>query len=129
MKQVDLMQRRSLFVPRRAVIFLILIAAMLVAGPGVGSPQPAAAKSVTWRNYDVTLTLNGDSTFHVAERQIISFEGGPFHFAYAGLSLAEVEDLTGIKVSEIRNGSTIAYQQNLSGDPETYSLEIGRAHV
>ena len=98
------MQRWSMFVPRRAVLLLILIATMLVTGLGIGSPRLAAAKSVTWRNYDVMLTLNGDGSFHVVERQVVDFEGGPFSYAFADIPLTRVEDITNISVTEERNG-------------------------
>ena len=117
------MQRWPMFVPRRALLFLTLIAVMLVAGLDLASPHLAAAKSVTWRNYDVTLTLNGDGTFHVVERQVVDFEGGPFSYAFADIPLARVEDITNISVTEERGGSVVPYDQSTGQDPETFSIE------
>ena len=123
------MQRWSMYVPRRALFFLTLIAVMLVAGLDLASPHLAAAKSVTWRNYDVTLTLNGDGTFHVVERQVVDFEGGPFSYAFADIPLTRVEDITNISVSEEQGGSLVTYDQSTSQDPETFTVKRSSSSI
>jgi hypothetical protein len=100
---------------------LILIA--IIASVGFLAPTPAAAKSVTWKNYDVTLTLNGDGTFHVVERQVVDFEGGPFSNAFAEIPLARVDDITDVRVSEDRDGDLVRYDQSRSNDSETFEVD------
>ncbi|MDQ2683074.1 MAG: DUF2207 domain-containing protein, partial [Chloroflexota bacterium] len=69
------------------------------------------------------MTLNGDGTYHIVERQVVAFEDGPFTFAFSSISLAESEGVENISVSEERDGQVVEYSEESSGDPETYELE------
>ena len=98
------------------IVLLLAIVATQIA------PRDAAAQSVVWADYDVTLTLREDGSFHVVERQVVDFEGGPFSFAFADLQLARVEDITNVTVAEQRGSEIVPYAQDRSEDPETYTL-------
>ena len=70
-----------------ALIALTVVAA--VAAVAAYSPAPASAKSAHWLTFEATLTLNGDGTYHIVERQVVEFEDGPFTFAFSSIPLAE----------------------------------------
>src|ERR671911_2205852 len=99
-----------------AALSLAMLVIALVASD-IASPS-VSAQSVVWANYDVTLTLRQDGSFHVVERQVVDFEGGPFSFAFADLQLARVEDITNVAVSEERGSEIVPYVQDNSQDPE-----------
>ena len=85
---------------RRAALLLIATMTMLFGAFAVPGGR-AAAKSVQWTNYDVTLTLNNDGSYHVAERQEIQFSGGPFTAGTASIPLGRIDDIENLKISEI----------------------------
>ena len=99
-----------------------LIALMLLILATVTAPRDAAAQSVVWEDYDVTLTLREDGSFHVVERQVVDFDGGPFSYAFADLQLARVEDISNVAVSEQRGSEVVQYTQARSEEPETYTV-------
>lgn len=100
-----------------------VIVIVIVAMAGFFGPSPASAKSVVWKNYDVTLTLNGDGTYHVVERQVVAFEGGPFTYAFDDILLVRVDDITNVAVSEERDGVPVRYEESTSHNSETYQVE------
>ncbi|HET7056872.1 MAG TPA: DUF2207 domain-containing protein, partial [Thermomicrobiales bacterium] len=121
------MQRWSLTSAWRVPAILILAAMMVVVGLDLASPRGAEARSVTWKSYDVTLTLNGDGTFHVSERQVVDFTGGPFTFAFADIPLTRVEDITNITVSERRGNNSVPYDRVGTKDSETVTVQRSSA--
>ena len=106
--------------PWLAAASLILLLVAIVVSQF--APRDAAAQSVVWESYDVTLTLRDDGSFHVVERQVVDFEGGPFSYAFADLQLARVEDITNVSVSEERGSEIVPYSLERTEDPETYAL-------
>ena len=82
---------------------------LIVRGTGSG---PARQSPSLWKNYDVTLTLNQDGTFHVVERQVVDFTGGPFTYAFADIPLGRVDEITNVKVSEERTGRVVEYERS-----------------
>jgi hypothetical protein len=116
--------RRTSRLTGQSVLRLVSCLSVLI-GVALGwvYPEEAAARSVAWRNYDVTLTLNEDATFHIVERQVVDFEGGPFSYAFAEIPLARVDDITNVQVSEERGGRIIEYDSSRSNDAETFALE------
>jgi hypothetical protein len=120
---------------RWAALALIAVAATLLGVFALPSGH-AEAKSVTWTNYDVTLTLKQDGSYHVAEHQTIDFTGGPFTAGTATIPLARIDDIENVKVSEISNGAASAYrlvpwnrynesENTFSWTSESSQIEIG----
>ena len=109
---------------------LRLSALMLVALVLLASPDEAAARSVAWDRYDVTLTLNDDGSYHVVERQEVEFTDGPFSFAFAEIPTTRVDDLVNVRVSEERDGQAIPYEEvgatRNDEEAETYVVEPSR---
>jgi len=107
----------------------LLLAAILL----LVSPDEAAARSVAWDRYDVTLTLNDDGSYHVVERQEVEFTGGPFSFAFAEIPTTRVDDLVNIRVSEERDGSAVPYEEvgatRNDEEAETYVVEPSRGAI
>lgn len=100
-------------------VLAALVAALLI------TPGSVQAKSVVWNNYDVTLTLNQDGSYHVAERQTIDFIGGSFSGGTATIPLTRIDGITNVKVSEIASGATTPYSyvawSRFTERPQTYS--------
>src|SRR4051794_21859647 len=111
----------------------LLAAGLMIALALFGSlffqVNSAAARSVNWNAYDVTLQLKQDSSFHVTERQDVSFAGGPFTYAYATIPLTRIDDLRNVTVAEVRSGSNVTYTRSNSGAPETYTIEYSSTDV
>ncbi len=109
------------------------IAALLVIAIGLviagHTSNRALAKSVVWLNYNVTLELQDDSSFHVTEKQDVAFAGGPFSYAYATIPTTRMDDLRNVRVSEIRSGKTIVYNRSSSEDPETWTIDYSSNDV
>ncbi|HQY31042.1 MAG TPA: DUF2207 domain-containing protein, partial [Thermomicrobiales bacterium] len=107
--------------------FSLLAVALVVWG--FLTPHGAQAKSVTWRNYDVTLDLNEDGSFHVTELQTVDFAGGPFTYAFATIPTSRMDDLRNVRVSEILDGATVPYQRSTSEDDETWQIKSSSTDV
>jgi uncharacterized protein (TIGR04222 family) len=99
----------------------------LFAALGFSSGRVSADRSVTWTSFDVDLTLNRDASFHVVERQVIQFNGGPFHVGYATIPLRNLEGLDNIVVREETPSGVETYARvspsQYDEEPGTYSLE------
>ena len=100
-----------------AMFALVLVGLLAAIFPPL--VRDAAARSVEWEQYDVTLDVHEDGTVTVTEDQIIAFEGGPFTQGFATIPLSRIEDIDNIQVFEdgqpYRSGS---------GAPGTYSAQI-----
>ena len=109
-----------------ALVLLGAVAALI-------APGTARARSVEWATYDVTLTLNEDSSFRVVERQEVEFTGGPFSFAFAEIPTTRMDDIRNITVSEVRDGQTIPYAEvgatRNDEEAETFVVEPERNAV
>lgn len=102
--------------------FVWTTAALVVMLLVLVSPRTMAAQSVVWEDYDVTVTLREDGSFHVVERQVVNFEGGPFSNAFADLRLGRVEDITNVSISEERGSEIVSYTRDRSSDPESFTI-------
>ena len=103
---------------------------MALLAVGMVAPLSSAAqsqRSVRWLNFDVTLELRTDGSYHVTERQEIEFSGGPFSTGFATLPYRNVEDLTNVQISEVTSVGTVPYSFVSSGSydqtAQTYTLE------
>jgi predicted membrane protein DUF2207 len=72
--------------------------------------RPAAAKSVEWANFDVTLDLQQDGSFHVVERQTVDFSGGPWFGGEREVPLARIDRVDAVAIGELVDGQTKRYQ-------------------
>lgn len=116
----------------RAAAVLMVLAALvsgLLAMPGI-----VQAKSVVWNGYDVTLTLNQDGSYHVAERQTIDFIGGSFSGGTATIPLTRIDGIDNVKVSEIaESGAATPYREitwnRYTESPQTYSWSTTSSQV
>jgi uncharacterized membrane protein YgcG len=123
MNEARLTDRRSAFrSPLTWLLFLTvaaLFAAFLPARP------VDAASDVTWRQYNVDITVNEDGTFRVVEDQIVQFNGR-FSFGYATIPLGRVEDIDNVAV-EVGNSSGSMQEadfvspRRFDKDPATYT--------
>ena len=92
------------------LIALAVWAAVLL-GALVAAPGHASAKTAQWLNYDVTVTVNDDGSFHVAEKQEVQFSGGAFHFGYRDIKTGLTEGVQHLKITEITAAGSIAFKQ------------------
>ncbi len=73
------------------------------------------AKEYSFRAFDVDITINPDGTFLVRERQVFSFTGGPFTYAFAEIPMDRVVDITDIAVEEGGRPYTMGRRQGVPG--------------
>ncbi|HEY7033249.1 MAG TPA: DUF2207 domain-containing protein [Thermomicrobiales bacterium] len=81
-----------------SVLALSLVGASVALGARAISAQES--KSVVWNQYDVTLDVQTDGSYHVTERQEIDFRGGPFTGGFANIPLERIDALRGVVVRE-----------------------------
>ncbi len=96
-------------------LFLLIIALGLLAVLGAAWPQE---RSVTYRRYDVDITVYPDGTFRVDEVYHLTFEG-EFHSGFAEIPLTHVTDIRDVQV---REEGTIPYSFG-SGGPGSFDVE------
>ncbi len=82
-------------------------------------PAAAQNKSVLWNRFDVTITVNPDGTFDVAEEQEIQFTGGPFTYGYREISKKYTEGITDVQVVDAQG----PYRQSHEEQPGTFYVE------
>ena len=117
----------------RGGALLALLAAFAVAF--FVTPGDARAKSAVWSNFDVTLTLNQDGSYHVAELQTVDFTGGPFSGGERTISLTRIDSISNVTVSEVSNsgGSRTSYRYvpagSYSENPQTYTWTTTSSQV
>ena len=106
---------------------VIVVALLLIVALSPAAATAQSQRSVRWLNFDVTLELRQDGSYHVTERQEIEFSGGPFSTGFATLPYRNVEDLTNIEISEITPSGTIAFDfipaSSYDRSPDTYTIE------
>lgn len=105
---------------------VLLIALLTLAG---AHPMSTLAKTVTWSQYDVDLTLRDDGSFRVEETQTVEFSGGPFTYAFAEIPLTQTDGIENIDVIEIRDGDEITYRESSSESAETFSVEQSSSSI
>ncbi len=116
------------------LLLLVGLATLLIpaAGP-LSRPAVAQSRSVEWTNFDVELDLRQDGSYHVAERQAIAFQGGPFRGAFREIPLGRIEDIGNIQVSEVVDGQTQPYDfvapSSFDDQPGTYTYVTSGASL
>jgi uncharacterized membrane protein YgcG len=70
------------------------------------------AKSVVWDRYDVTIDLREGGSYHVVERQMVEFEGGPFTSGFADIPMGRIDDVQNVVVREVMAGGTVTYEES-----------------
>ncbi|MEX2314809.1 MAG: DUF2207 domain-containing protein, partial [Thermomicrobiales bacterium] len=111
--------RAALLAP---VVTIVLAALLAATFPPLA--RDAAARSIHWERYDITLDLHEDGSFTVTEDQVIAFEGGSFSEGYAVIPLSRVEDIRNIEVFE--DGQP--YQRGY-GAPGEYDASVAGGEV
>ncbi len=104
-----------------AAVLIAIVLSILPAGTGIVS----AEQTVTWQQFDVTLDLQSDGSYHVTERQVIRFEGGTFSGGFATLPLDRIDGIDNILLSEEIDGEDEPYQRlswsRYDDDADTYT--------
>jgi hypothetical protein len=114
------------------LFFVLLLGALL---PLQARPAAAQTKAVEWTKFDVGLTLRDDGSYHVEERQVVDFSGGPFRGAWRSIPTARIDGLplNSISVKEVTNSGTKAYTfvplDSYSEDPNTYTVSETASEV
>jgi uncharacterized membrane protein len=85
----------------------------------------SAASDVTWKRYDVDITVNDDGTFGVVEDQDVQFNGR-FSYGFATIPLGRVEDIDNIEVEVGSNPGSMQQarrvsQSRFSKEPGTFT--------
>ncbi|HEV2108685.1 MAG TPA: DUF2207 domain-containing protein [Thermomicrobiales bacterium] len=71
---------------------------------------------VVWDRFDVTVEVQEDGGFHITERQVIEFGDMTFRTAFTEIPLERAEAIDGVRVSEVRDGDVIPYEQVSPGE-------------
>src|SRR5512135_531395 len=98
----------------RLVCFLVLATVIVV----LAVPAQAQNKSVVVPRRDVDIVILASGTVQVNETWQVQFSGGPFTFAFRGVTLDKVDSVAGFNVSE--NGRN--YQQSTSNAANTFEV-------
>ena len=80
-----------------ALAFLAL--ALLAAGLPPGGAAAQARRAV-FERFDPLLVVGADGTFHLYERMVVRFEGGPFHQGERTIPLARTSDIARFTLRE-----------------------------
>ncbi|MDQ3548987.1 MAG: DUF2207 domain-containing protein, partial [Chloroflexota bacterium] len=119
------LRHRVRLTPRTALLATILLTLLLaVAATFPPLARDAAARSLYWERYDVTLDVHEDGSFTVTEDQVIAFVGGSFSEGYAVIPLARVEDIRNIQVFEDGQPYERGY-----GSPGEYDVSVAGGEV
>lgn len=103
--------RRLRCVPGIAAV--LLCALSILFAPGSSHRADAQfAKSATWDQYDVTIDLNQDGSYHVVERQVVDFVGGPFTSGFADIPMGRIDSIQNVVVKEVTPQGTVAYKES-----------------
>ena len=111
--------RATLLIP-----FVTIVLAALLAATFPPLARDAAARSLSWERYDVTLDVHEDGSFTVTEDQVIAFVGGSFSEGYAVIPLSRVEDIRNIQVFEDGQPYRRGY-----GSPGEYDVSVAGGEV
>ncbi len=88
--------------------------------------QSAQAKSARYSNFDVSLTLRDDGSYHVVETQEVTFEGGSFSLGHRDIPTDRMTGIEGVRVSEKTKTGTVMYHRvdlaDLPNDAHTFSV-------
>jgi uncharacterized membrane protein YgcG len=93
------------------VLMGLIVAMSAIAGMLSFSGPANAAGDVVWQNYDVTISVRKDGTLHIVERQVVEFGFSYYSSGYADIPMGRVDAIENVKVSEVRNGKTIPFEE------------------
>ncbi len=102
---------------RHVLLALIIVTVFLAA------PISAAAKSASYGEFNVDLTVQDDGTYHVEETQVVDFVDGPFVQGHRSIPLARTEGVTNIAVYEIVDGKRVPYTKNSTPNANTFNVK------
>src|SRR5262245_8174764 len=99
----------------RHVLRLIAVASVvfLAAATAIISSnhQVALAKSARYTNFDVSLELNADGSFHVVETQHVAFDGGTFSLGHRDIPTDRMTALKNVHISEVTDTGNVSYKE------------------
>jgi hypothetical protein len=75
---------------RKLFVALALLMGILSATLAPAGKSSAQAKSITWKRYDVDITVQADGLLRVVETQEIEFIGGPFTSGFVAIPTANI---------------------------------------
>lgn len=85
---------------RRLFVAFALLMGILSAAFASAGHSSAQTKSITWKRYDVDITVQADGLLRVVETQEIEFHGGAFTSGFAAIPDANVDGIFAVSVSE-----------------------------
>jgi uncharacterized membrane protein len=100
-----------------------VLLALIIATVFLAAPISAAAKSASYAEFNVDLTVQDDGTYHVEETQIVDFVDGPFVQGHRSIPLARTEGVTNIAVYEVVNGNRVAYSEDSTPNANTFNVK------
>jgi hypothetical protein len=90
-------------------IFLFCAFLFFCSSPRVDAQS---GRSVSWNRYDVTIDLNQDGSYHVVERQVVDFRGGPFTSGFADIPMGRIDAIENVVVKEMTPQGTVTYRES-----------------
>src|SRR5262249_50296624 len=103
---------RSSFRPTVRTALLVAFVALLAAFGCSQRSGAQFAKSAVWDRYDVTIDLNQDGSYHVVERQVVDFQGGPFTSGFAEIPMGRIDAIQNVVVKEATPQGAVTYQES-----------------
>ena len=107
----------------RAGTIRFALLTLLLATVFLAAPISAAAKSASYGEFNVDLTVQDDGTFHVEETQVVDFVDGPFVQGHRSIPLARTEGVTNISVYEVVDGKRVAYTKDSTPNANTFNVK------
>lgn len=109
-------------VTTRGLMWTCLLAFLVAMASTVMLANPAAAQaSVVWEQYDVSIEIRPDGSFHVVEDQVVRFDGS-FSTGFADIPLDRVEEISNVTLA-IDNGSGLEPARFV--EPQSYNESAG----
>jgi Predicted membrane protein (DUF2207) len=102
--------RRQVPIFRFLAIAVLLGSASMAVSTRTEGAEAQFGRSVAWDRYDVTLDLRPDGSYHVIERQVVDFEGGPFSTGFADIPMGRIDDITNVVVREETPSGVTTYE-------------------
>lgn len=114
-----------------------LALALGVAGALVPSPSPILAqssKAVSWDRFDVTVDVQLNGVYKVAEEQAIAFRGGPFRGGTASIPLERIDAIDNVAVAQQdASGAFVPFRRvswtSFDDAPNTFATQTTNSQV
>lgn len=97
---------------RLGAAVVVVLAALLTSLFATSAAQAQFARTATWDRYDVTIDLKEDGSYHVVERQVVEFDGGPFSQGFADIPMGRIDEIENVVVREVTPAGTVAYEES-----------------